>query len=271
MLAPRMAHRFVCRPSVPVIFAAFVTFVGLSCTPYSPSSPPPPLPAPPTTDAEIIGWAIGPEQRSAPPPSSGYSILPLSPGQAPAESVLPSALPCYPITSFVPAPAPELGFFVVVGGKINRLTTTNEAPVPLEGGDQVPPVTRLLAFAKHPVDTRELLVAVQRAGVSKDELWLVRLEEGKIKAARQASDRRAFASKDAFFKHYNAPHCRDRDEHCLVLNPVRGPNGKIESLVIDEERKRDKPPVEYQKVGIPMADATWSADGKRIWVLVPCE
>lgn len=267
-----LTEPMVCRPihglSTPWCFIALVAFVGFpfvsNCRPPEPSTPP-------TTDDNVIGWALGSGQLASETPLGG-SIVPVLSGQPPPPPVPSTERPCQEIVSFVPAPPPDPSLYALVKGRLKRLATYNAAPADIAGADMVPHVTHLLAFAKRSAPPFELLVAILPPDKQKQELRLVTIKEGAITAA-YPPDRRSFASPKAFFETYEAPRCQPGGKNCLVLSRVKDHIGGGEVTYIELEPARNKPRTTFMDLGgIGVVDAVWApGSDRKMLVTVPCE
>lgn len=273
MLAKPMAYHPAYRLSALASSAMLVAFVGFCCPGCGRPEPARAAPASSATDDDVIGWALGSEQRtSQPAPGERFLVL-MSAGQTVPPQGPPAGQACYRATSFLQAPVPDMGLYVVIERQLQRLATPNARPALLTGADKVPNVTRLLAFARRRAPPLELLVAVQPPGEQREELRLVTIEAGAIKEALPASDRRIFANPKAFFKNYDAPRCQPGGQSCLVLSRVRDPAGGGEATYLDQEPVRNEAPKKFMEFGkTAVADVAWApGDGQRIWLLMPCE
>ena len=238
-----------------------LALAALSLTACAASPLPPPEASP--SAATVIEWAVGPEHLDAPPLSSGSYLL-LVNADAAKDEAPPPAHKCYDATTILPAPAPPGRVYAIIGGQLHAFETRNSPPVALKGAPPAVTFTRLLAFARAASPLR-LLVAARPAGAKSEQISALTLSDDAIVTAAEVTDKRAFASQEAFFRQYDAPRCKPDGKECVALSS----NGTTSFL--DVERARGTPPTTLRSLPIVALDASWaSSESRQIYLLVPC-
>ncbi len=246
------------RPSTSLITAFAAAFALPACSASAPAPP-----ATPPSAATVIEWAAGPEHLDAPPLSSGSYLLLVS-ADASKDEAPPAALVCSQATTILPAPAPAGRVYALIGAQLHAFATRNSRPVALKGAPPGVTFTRLLAFARSATPLN-LLVAARPAGAQSEQIWALTLSDDAITAAAEVTDKRAFASQDAFFRQYDAPRCKPEGKDCVALSS----NGMTSFL--DVERTRGTRPTTLRPLPTVALDASWvSSESRQIYLLVPC-
>lgn len=222
----------------------------------------------------VIRWAIGPEHLAdEPPPGDRYLLLLPAKQEAsppPTKQPLGTGSPiiraCLPATAFLPAPPPDKRIFFLVGGVLHVGQAYGEKPAPLQGSDPTLGVTRLLAFDRY-ASPPEILVAARPKGAPQEQLWLLTIKERSVQSAKPLPPDKRFTSQGDFFERYSAPRCLSGDKQCLLAG------ADTRASYVEVEPTRGSPQREtLQALGpVKVVDVAWaSADGKSIYVLVPC-